>query len=203
MNRKLGLYSSIITLAAVLGFALSMMIGSDFGSYISSMFIAWGFVPMICSFASYSEKKTKALSYSAIAFASVYAVLIMVVYFAQLTAVRLSQLSQQASQILDYKNFGLFFSYDLLGYVFMALATFFIAFTIRVTTKMDKWLKALLMIHGIFAVSCVIIPILGLFNADMTGGDLLGVMVLEIWCAYFTPVCVLSYLYFKKAYRLS
>lgn len=59
MNRKLGLFSSIITLAAVLGFALSMIIGSDFGSYISSMFIAWGFVPMICSFASYSEKKQK------------------------------------------------------------------------------------------------------------------------------------------------
>lgn len=29
INRKTGLYSSIITLAAVLGFALSMMLGSD------------------------------------------------------------------------------------------------------------------------------------------------------------------------------
>jgi hypothetical protein len=146
-----------------------MIIGSDFGSYILSMFIAWGFVPMICSFASYSGKETKALSYTAIAFASVYAVLIMLVYFAQLTAVRLSQLSQQAAQILDYKHFGLFFSYDLLGYAFMALATFFIAFTIQATTKPDKWLKALLMIHGIFAVSCVIIPMMGLFHANLTG----------------------------------
>lgn len=198
MNRKVGMYSSIITLAAVLGFAVSMIIGSDFGSYISSMFIAWGFVPMICSFASYSGKETKASSYTAIAFAAVYAVLIMVVYFAQITAVRLSQLSQQASQILDYKHFGLFFSYDLLGYAFMALATFFIAFTIQATTKPDKWLKSLLMIHGIFAVPCVIIPMLGLFHANMTDGDFLGVMVLEIWCAYFIPVCILSYLHFKK-----
>jgi len=198
LNRKIGLYSSIITLAAVLGFALSMAIGSDFGSYISSMFIAWGFVPMICSFASSSGKETKALSYTAIAFAAVYAVLIMLVYFAQLTTIRLSQLTQQAAQILNYKNFGLFFSYDLLGYAFMALATFCIAFSIRVTTISDKWLKALLMIHGIFAVSCVIIPMLGLFNANMTGGDLFGVLVLEIWCAYFTPVCILSYLYFNK-----
>lgn len=127
-----------------------------------------------------------------------YAVLIMLVYFAQLTTVRLSQLSQQASQILDYKNFGLFFSYDLLGYAFMALATFFIAFSIRATTKPDKWLKALLMIHGIFAVSCVIMPILGLFKADMANGKLFGVLVLEFWCAYFTPICILSYLHFKK-----
>lgn len=52
MNRKLGQLSSIVTLATVLGFALPMMIGSDFGSYLSSMFIAWEFVPMICFFAS-------------------------------------------------------------------------------------------------------------------------------------------------------
>lgn len=198
MNRKVGQLSSVVTLAAVLGFALSMIIGSDFGSYLSSMFIAWGFVPMICSLASSGEKESKAMSYTAIAFASVYAVLIMLVYFAQLTAVRLSQLGQQASQILDYKNFGLLFSYDLLGYAFMALATFFIAFTIRAVSKPDKWLKALLMIHGIFAVSCVVIPMLGLFHAGMAGGDLTGVLVLEIWCAYFTPICILSYLHFKR-----
>jgi hypothetical protein len=29
---------------------------------------------------------------------------------------------------LDYSRFGLFFNYDLLGYAFMALATFCIAF---------------------------------------------------------------------------
>ncbi len=198
INRKAGLYSSIITLAAVLGFALSMIIGSDSGSYLSSMFIAWGFVPMICSFASYSGKETKALSYTAIAFSSVYAVLIMLVYFAQLTAVRFSQLGEQAAQILDYKYFGLFFSYDLLGYAFMALATFFISFTIQATTKPSKWLKALLLIHGIFAISCVIIPMLGLFHTDMTGGNLLGIIILEIWCAYFVPVCILSFNYFRK-----
>lgn len=198
MNRKIGIYSSVLTLMAVLGFALCMIIGSDFGSYISSMFIAWGFVPMICSFASYSEKETKAFSYTAIAFAAVYTVLIMVVYFAQLTAVRLLELSNQASQILNYKSFGLFFSYDLLGYAFMALATFFISFTIQATTKSDKWLKALLLIHGIFAVSCVILPMLGVFKADIAGGDLIGILVLEFWCAYFAPVCILSYLYFRR-----
>jgi hypothetical protein len=175
-----------------------MIIGSDFGSFLSSMVIAWGFVPMICSFASYSDKDTKSVSYTAIVFTAVYAVLIMVVYFAQLTTVRLSELNQQASQILGFNNFGLFFSYDLLGYGFMALATFFIALTIKAKTKTDKWLKVLMMVHGIFAISCVIMPMLGVFNADMAGGDIIGVLVLEFWCAYFTPVCILSYLHFKN-----
>ncbi|HAG09227.1 MAG TPA: hypothetical protein DCK87_06690 [Desulfotomaculum sp.] len=108
---------------------------------------------------------------------------------------RLSVLSEQASQILNYKNFGLFFSYDLLGYSFMALATFFIAFTIKAATKPDKWLKALLLIHGIFAVSGVLMPMLGTFKADMSGGNLIGVLILEFWSAYFVPVCILSYLH--------
>lgn len=198
MNRKVGMYSSIVTVVAVIGFALSMLIKNDFASYLSSMFIAWGFVPMICSFASYSKEETKSVSYTAIAFSSVYAVLIMLVYFAQMTTVRLSELSEQASQILNYKNFGLFFSYDLLGYGFMALATFFIALTLKTITKLDKWLKMLLMAHGIFAISCVIMPMIGVFNSEMAGGDIIGILVLEFWCAYFIPVCILSYLHFKK-----
>lgn len=72
------------------------------------------------------------------------------------------------------------------------------AFTIRATTKSDKWLKGLLLSHGIFAVSGVIMPMLGIFKADMPGGDLIGVLVLEFWCAYFTSVCILSYLHFRK-----
>lgn len=198
MNRKVGMYSSIVTLVAVIGFAFSMLIGSDFVSYLSSMFIAWGFVPMICSFASYSKKETKSLSYTAMIFSAVYAMLIMVVYFAQLTTVRLLLLNEQVSNILNYKNFGLFFSYNLLGYGFMALATFFISLTIQGKTKIDKWLRGLLMVHGIFAIVCVTIPMLGVFNSSMAGGDIIGILVLEFWCAYFTPVCILSYLHFNN-----
>lgn len=201
MNRKLGMISSIVTLAAVLCFAFSMIIGEFLLSYFSSMLIAWGFIPMICSFAGFSEPESKSASYSAIAFASIYAVLIMAVYFAQLTAVNLSKLSEQALQIIDYQKYGLFFNYDLLGYSFMALSTFFIALTIRVKTKKEKALKLLLMIHGIFAVSCVILPMLGLFHPNMPGGSLIGIFVLEFWCAYFIPVCILSFLYFRNCKR--
>lgn len=198
MNKKLGMISSILMLLAVLSFAISMLIGSDWGSYLASMFIAWGFVPMICSFASYSEKENTAAGNAAVAFAAVYAVFIMAVYFAQLTAVSFGGLGQGARQILDYSMFGLFFSYDLLGYAFMALSTFMIAFTITPDGKADKALKLLLLIHGVFAVFCVAMPMLGLFTPGMAGGDLIGILVLEFWCAYFTPVCVLSYLHFKN-----
>lgn len=94
-----------------------------------------------------------------------YAVLVGLVYFTQLTTIRLSKLNEQALAILDYKNLGsLFFNYDLFGYAFMAISTFFIALTIETNNKKDKWLKALLLIHGVFAVSCIIMPILGVFS---------------------------------------
>lgn len=198
MNKRAGMYASLLTLAGVLGFAVSMAVDSNPGAYLASMFIAWGFVPLISSFAAYGTKEVKTLSYTAIAFASIYAVLVMLVYFAQLTTVRLETLNGQAAQVLDYSQFGLFFNYDLLGYAFMALATFCIAWTVRVRTRGDQWLKGLLLVHGIFAVSCVLLPMLGLFKADMQGGDWIGTLVLGIWCLYFIPVCVLSYLHFKR-----
>jgi hypothetical protein len=190
--------ASAVTLAAVLGFAVSMLVDSDFGSFVSSILIALGFVPMIGAYTAFSGRETKAAGYAALAFSAVYAVFVLTVYFTQLTAVRLSDLSPEAAALLDYSKFGLMFSLDLLGYAMMALATFFVGLTIKPATKADKWLKALLMIHGIFAVTCLVMPMLGLFKPGMAGGDLVGVLVLEFWCAYFTPVCILSYLHFWK-----
>lgn len=197
MNRRLGMFAAVLTLVGVLGFAFSMIIGSNDGSYLSSILIAWGFVPLICAFAAYARNDNHGLGYTAIALSSIYAVLTSVVYFAQLTTLRLTALSDEARALLTYAPGSLFFNYDLLGYAFMALATFCIAFTIDARSLPDRWLKGLLLFHGVFAVACTLMPLLGVFRADMPGGDLIGVLVLEFWCAYFSPVCVLAYRYFR------
>lgn len=132
-------------------------------------------------------------------FAAVYAVLIVIVYFAQTTTVRLETLTPQALQILNYKQGGLFFNYDLLGYGFMALSTFFTGLTIEDKTKSDKVLKWLMLIHGIFFIACFIMPMTGIFvqTADSDPGKG-GVIALECWCAYFIPVGILSFIHFCK-----
>ena len=198
MNRKLGMIAALVTLASVLGFAASMLMGTNMGSYISSLGISWGFVPFVCAFAALAGRETKSAAYTAVAFAAIYGVLIAVVYYAQITTVSMSSLSDEAYALLSYDQFGLFFNYDLLGYAFMALSTFFIAFTLTPADRGDLWLKRLLMIHGVFAITCVVMPTLGLFAPGMAGGDLIGTLVLEFWCAYFTPVCILAYRYFKN-----
>lgn len=87
MNRKIGIYSSIVNVVAVSGFALSMLIGTNLGSYFTSMFIAFSFVPMMCAFSTYGKTENKVAGYTSMIFAGVYMVLILIVYFAQVTSV--------------------------------------------------------------------------------------------------------------------
>lgn len=144
MNKKIGMIGSLINCLSVIIFAIMMLIRFDFGSYFICMILAIGFVMMITAFAQECEKSKKAAAYSALIFAAIYAALILIVYFAQVTSVRLDGLNRQAAQILDFSQSGLFFNYDLLGYGMMALATFFIGLTIKVKNKVDMWLKWLL-----------------------------------------------------------
>ena len=131
-------------------------------------------------------------------FSAIYAVLIFLVYFAQTTTVRLEDINEQAIKILDFKRGGLIFNYDLLGYGMMALSTFFLGLSIKVNSKSDKWLKCLLMIHGIFFISCFIMPMTGAFTSMATGeAGSGGKIALLIWCVYFFPIGVLAYKHFE------
>lgn len=196
MNRKIGMCCSIINLISVIEFAVSMLLGFNMGSYFSSMCIAFSFVPMICGYAHFSEKSRKLAGYIGMTFSAMYAAIILLVYFAQITTVRMDSLTRQAAAILDFQQFGLLFNYDLLGYALMALATFFAGLTVNPQTKPDKWLKGLLMIHGVFFISCLLFPMFGLFKADSPAW--IGVAVLEFWCLYFCPISILSFLHFSK-----
>lgn len=194
MSKKIGLYSSVVNLSSVICFALSMLFGFDSGSYFFSMFIAFSFVPMVCGYAHFSEKKNKLAGYISVAFAAIYAAIILLVYFAQLTTVRLNDLTPQAAALLDFQQCGLLFNYDLLGYAVMSLAAFFAGLAVNQQTKADRFLKYLLMVHGVFFISCLFFPMRGVFKADSPAW--IGVAVLEFWCIYFCPIGILSCLHF-------
>jgi hypothetical protein len=206
MNKKTGMYSSMVTFFAVLAFAMSMLLGAILkndnigknGSYYSSIFIAFGFISMICSYLSFMEKENKSIGLITLSFSIMYGVIIIIVYYTQLTTIHLAKLSEEAIGLLDFSKYGLFFNYDQLGYAFMSLSTFFVGIKLETKNKQEKILKSLLCIHGIFAISCFTMPILGMFNANMAGGDIIGILVLEFWCLYFMPICILSYKYFKN-----
>lgn len=196
MNRKTGMYSAGVNFAAVIGFAMSMLSGFDYGSYFFSMFIAFSFVAMMCGYACFAEKEVKSAGFVSVAFSVIYATIILLVYFAQLTTVRLDHLTPQAAALLDFQQCGLLFNYDLLGYAVMSLSAFFAGLTVPSQTKADRWLKYLLILHGVFFISCLIFPMLGLFKPDSP--TWIGVAVLEFWCLYFCPISILSCLHFSN-----
>jgi hypothetical protein len=80
----------------------------------------------------------------------------------------------------------------------MALSTFFIGLTLDIKNKKDKILKLLLLIHGLFFISCLIMPMTGMFTNVEGTTSIGGIIALEIWCLYFLPVGILSFLHFKE-----
>ena len=199
MRNKLGMIGSAINGIAVIAFAACMLIPFDFGSYFVCIFLAIGYVMMTAAFTDECDKSKKTSGIIASVFAGVYAALIMIVYFTQCTTVMNEQLNDQAAQIMNNKNMGLLFNLDLLGYGIMALSTFFIGLTVNGKNKKDKALKILLLIHGVFFISCLIMPMTGMFSSFGGKDSMGGIIALEFWCVYFLPISVLSFLHFKSA----
>ncbi|MDO5574617.1 MAG: hypothetical protein Q4G60_11645 [bacterium] len=197
LNNRLGKIGSLITAITVFLFAICMITSFDFGGYFVCIFLSLGFIMMIAAFEAECNENTRVAGKIASVFAGIYAVLIMIVYFTQCTTIMNDNLSNEAMKILNYKYMGMLFNLDLLGYGIMALATFFIGLTIEVRNKKDKALKALLLIHGIFFISCLIMPMTGVFVYSAEETSIGGVIALEFWCLYFLPIGILSYLHFK------
>ncbi|MBQ8935820.1 MAG: hypothetical protein IJ049_05430 [Oscillospiraceae bacterium] len=202
-NTTVGKLGSAVTGLAVFAFAVSMIFGlfSDtlFASCLSSMFIAIGFLPFMAALYTVGgEDDKKACGLAGIGFGAVYIVLVLLVYYAECTTIHLNpNLSEEVLSVIDYGHLGsLFFHYDLLGYGFMALSTLLIGSVLKAENREEKWFKTLLMVHGIFFVSCFFVPMFPVFTAGT--GSATGTILLEVWCAYFLPICVLGYRYFAR-----
>ena len=199
MNKSIPKIGAVIVAVTVFLFAVCMIVKFHFGSYLVCMFLPIGYIMMVAGFRHECCAEQRVAASIGLVFSAIYAVLIFLVYFAQITSVRLEDLNEQAIRILNYQRGGLLFNYDLLGYGMMALSTFFIGLSIKADSNSDKWMKYLMMIHGIFFFSCFIMPMTGVFTSmatEETGNS--GTIALLIWCIYFFPIGVLAYKHFKK-----
>jgi len=196
MISKVG--SAIVTVTVFL-FAVFLIINFSMGSYFVCLILPIGFIMMTAGLHNECENDRKVAANIGLILASVYATFIMLVYFTQLTTVNNEQLNEQAANLLEFNKYGLIFNYDLLGYGVMALSTFFTGLSMKPDNKTDKWLKALLMIHGVFYFSCTFMPMTGMFTKMSSDGDGIGGrLALVAWCVYFLPIGILSFLHFKK-----
>ena len=202
MNKLIPKIGAAIVTITVFLFAVFLIVDFPFGYYLVCMFLPIGYIIMAAGFHHESPEGQRVSANIGMIFSAIYAVLIFLVYFAQTTTVRLENLNEQAANLLDYGQGGLLFNYDLLGYGMMALSTFFIGLSIKAESKPDKWLKYLMIIHGVFFISCFIMPMTGAFTNMGTGDNGSGgTIALLFWCAYFLPIGILSYRHFGKGKR--
>lgn len=202
MNKRLGMIGSIINTITVFLFALFLLIDFKFGYFFVCIFLSLSFIMMIAALENECSEENKVAGKIALILAGIYSTLIMIVYFTQCTSVINDNLSKETLKVLDYSNMGLMFNLDLLGYAIMALSTFFIGLTLNIKNKKDKVLKYLLLIHGIFFISCLIMPMTGVFANGSGSNSIGGVIALEIWCIYFLPIGILSYLHFNNTKQM-
>ena len=199
LNKLLSKVGSAIVTVTVFLFALFLIIDFSMGSFFVCLILPVGFIMMTAGLHNECEDDRKVAANIGLILAAVYSTFIMFVYFTQLTTVKNEQLSEQAAKLLDMGKFGLIFNFDLLGYGLMALSTFFTGLSMKPKNKTDKWLKALLMIHGVFYFSCTFMPITGMFARMSSDGDGIGGrLALVVWCVYFLPIGILSFIHFRE-----
>ena len=199
MNKSVSLAGSGIVCASVFLFAMFLIVDFIFGAFFVCMFLPIGYIMMSAGFHHEAAEDRKVPATVGMILAAVYAVFICIVYFAQTTSVRLDELNEQSQKILNFKRGVLIFNYDLFGYGMMALSTFFIGLSINAKSKCDRWLKILMMVHGLFFICCFILPMTGIFKGMSNGKTSMGgTIALVIWCFYFLPIGVLSFIHFKK-----
>ena len=199
LNKSIPKIGAAIVAASVFLFALCMIVDFPFGSYLVCMFLPIGYIMMAAGFQHECSDERQVAANTGMVFSAIYAALIFLVYFAQTTSVRQELLTEQAIRLLDYQRGGLLFNYDLLGYGMMALSTFFIGLSVEANSTADKWLKYLLMVHGVFFIGCFIMPMTGVFTSMASGETGSGgTVALLIWCIYFFPIGVLAYKHFTR-----
>lgn len=99
-----------------------------------SLLLAPSFLALMIAVHQTVSPPRKVLSHAAIAFATIYAALISIVYYVQLTLVapRLARHDTSGIEVLIFKPFDSFFyAVDILGYSFMSLATLFVGLALR------------------------------------------------------------------------
>ena len=122
-------------------------------------------------------------------FAAIYCTYVCLVYYTQLTFVRLANPSPEALSVVAFEpTRTVFFGLDMLGYGFMSIAVFWIGLSVS-----DPFLRRLMIAIAILGGTCITIPFLpSLYeetNDEMSSAA--GAASLVVWAGSYIPLMVL------------
>lgn len=200
--RALGMWSAVLCTIFSLAYVLAQIgewlgwLGSAGGPHsrstpmglavllTPSLLLGLSFVVLTVSIHYYADASARIWSHVAVAFASMYATLVGIVYYVQLAFVipRLARGDTEGIQLLIFEPFDSFlYAVDLLGYSLMSLSTLFAA-AVFGGRGLERWIRRALIANG------CLIPFLALqmyYPPLIWGGSL--------WAVTFpTATCLLA-----------
>jgi hypothetical protein len=193
MNKKVGMYASIITFLGALCFSINIPLFLLFynntfriGNHLSCIFIALGFIAMICSYVAFIKDENKSVGLISLAFSIIYVIVIVILSIINIGIIpdRYSNLSNEIKDIL--------YNLEILGYTFMAMSSFFIGIKLETKNKKELFLKLLLCFQIVFSIIWFISLVNFVYHENML------LLMFEIWCLYTVLICIFSFLYFKN-----
>lgn len=166
--RTLGLWSAVLCTVFSLTYVLAQLgewaglLGSaggphsrstSFGLIVlltPSLLLGVSFVALTVSIHYYAEASARIWSHLAVAFASMYATLVSIVYYVQLAFVipRLERGEAEGIELLIFEPFDSFlYAVDVFGYSLMSLSTLFAAAVFR-SEGIERWIRRALVANG-------------------------------------------------------
>ncbi len=166
--------------------------------FIVCFILAISFVVAVNSLYSIADPKHKLWGRLTVSFAIIYAVYICLVYYSQLTVVRLGLVPGDYLPLIEFTPGTWLFAVDMLGYTFLALSTLAASFLFRGKGLAGK-IRVLLIVHGALAIPVALFPALPLFGSaeNVQSANLGGSFALLAWCVVFAPICFLLERYFS------
>lgn len=185
--------STIGTAICTIIFGISALIRPlEMAAYASSLGIALCYLTVTVANESFSPSIYARL---ATMFASVYCAMVCIVYYTQLTFVRLASPSPEALSVVAYPPGTAFFAIDIFGYFIMSISYIWLGLSIR----NDRTLQKMLIGMGIWGSSCIVCPFLPFFydKSEKASSDQYGMMSLALWAILFSPIMLMLAKYYR------
>ena len=174
---RLGYWSAVLVLTWVIVFGLCMVLGL-FGvssgqlSFLAGLLLAPSFIGLMAAIHQQTAAPKRIWSLLGLEFAVIYAVLVDIVYYIQLTVTRttvggaangLAGAAASGASVIALQQFVFtpgtaVFALDMLGYAFMCLATWAAAYSFTGKDGLSTWIKRLFILHGVLVFPTILAP---------------------------------------------
>jgi len=203
----LGFWSALLVTIEIIVFFISLLASDANLMFGSSFLLAPTFVALMVSIHHFAPLEKKVWSQLGLSFAIIYAVMCSLTYYIQLTFIQNNYLPIVEEAVLPFVFIPgtPIFAQDMLGYVFMCVATL-VAAPVFSGGKLESWIKWLFILNGVlFIVPTIVVPAIPLpVNETGTGiGDQVGRYANLVWSAYFATATSLVTVLFKRLSRLT